>query len=78
MKRPRRFEDGTAPHRHAAAKDEQRQFYFQALDSAIGELERWFNQSDLAKIQEIESVFLCSANDNPQLSFPIGSFWTLT
>ena len=34
-KRPRQFEDGTAPHQHAAAKDEYRQFYFQALDCAI-------------------------------------------
>lgn len=58
-KLPRRLDEGDHPHRYASPKDKYRHDYFEI---AAGEIERRFEQPDIAKIKEIETLLIDAAN----------------
>ena len=68
-KAPRRFDGGAQPHRFTTPEERYHQAYFEVLDHACGEIEKRFDQSDLAIICEVESLLLDSANgkDVPEI-----------
>jgi hypothetical protein len=45
-KRPRRLDEGVAPHRYLSPKERYRHTYFEVLELVKGEIERRFNQPD--------------------------------
>ena len=55
-------EEGDHPHRYVSPKDKYRHDYFEILELAAGEIERRFEQPDIAKIKEIESLLIDAAN----------------
>ena len=61
QKAPKRFE-GAQPHRFSSPEEMYRVTYFEALDYACGEVQRRFDQSDLATVSEIESLLLDASN----------------
>ena len=60
-KAPKRFECAQ-PHRFSSPEEMYRVTYFEALDYACGEVQRRFDQSDLATVSEIESLLLDASN----------------
>jgi len=54
---------------HAIPKDRYREAYFEAIDHASGEIEKQFDQSDLAVVHEVESLLVDAANseDVPEI-----------
>ena len=62
MKEASRFDDGAQPHRYSSLEDRYRHAYFQALEHACGEMQRRFDQSNLAVVSEVETLVLDSAN----------------
>ena len=63
-KRPRRIDDGSAPHRYETPKERYRHLYFEVLDMIKGEVER-FNQDDCEMVQKLESLLIDAANGKP-------------
>ena len=61
-KRPSRVKGGSDPHRFSSARDMYRQAYFEVLDLAVGEVNRRFDQQDLALVVELELVFACQVS----------------
>ena len=57
----RRYDDGEDPHQYAEPKDKYRHTYFETLELAVGEIER-FEQSDLCIVKELENLLLNATN----------------
>ena len=57
-----RYDQGEPPHQYLAPRDKYRHSYFETLELAFGKIERRFEQSDLAKIKEIENLLVDAAN----------------
>ena len=66
-KRPRRLDDGDAPHRYVSPKERYRHIYFEVLELVKGEIERRFNQADFLIVQKMESLLLDVANGKPSV-----------
>ena len=64
-KRPRRLDEGIAPHRYQSPKERYRHIYFEVLELVKGEIKRRFNQADFHLIQKLESLLLDVANGKP-------------
>ena len=47
-KAPKHLDEGANPHHHACPEDKYRQQYFEALDHVVGEIDKLFDQNDLA------------------------------
>ena len=60
-KTPRRFDEGAQQHRYLSPKHRYRHAYFESLEYACGEIQRRFDQSDIAVISEVETLLLDSA-----------------
>ena len=67
---PRRFDEGTQPHRYTSPEEKCRQAYFEAFDNAGGEVEKRFDQSDLAFVCVVESLLLDAANGEDVSEIP--------
>ena len=67
---PRRIDEGALPHHYMSPKDRYRQAYFEVLDYASGEIEKRFDQSDLAIVCEVESLLIGSANSEDVSEIP--------
>lgn len=67
---PRRFDSGGAAHIYSTPKDRYRHAYFESLELAAGEVQRRFDQADLAIIGEIEKILMKSANGEKMESIP--------
>ena len=74
---PRRMDEGAQPHRYTSPEDRYRQAYFEALDHAGGEIEKRFDQSDLAFVREVESLLIDAANggDVPDIPETIADYF---
>ena len=60
---PRRLDDGdNHPHRFTTLVDRYSQVYFDVLEYCCGELEKWFDQSDLVTVSSLEAFLLDIAN----------------
>ena len=59
---PRRIDEGALPHHYATPEDRYRHAYFKALEQACGEIEKRFDQSDLAIVCDVESLLVNAAN----------------
>ena len=59
---PRKYDTGAQPHHYTSPEEMYRQAYFEALDHVGGEIEKRFDQSDLASVCEVESLLLEAAN----------------
>ena len=46
-KLPKHVDNASSPHRYQSPKDRFRHAYFEALELAVGEVERRFEQSDM-------------------------------
>ena len=66
-KRPKRVDEGAAPHCYQSPKERYRHIYFEVLELVKGEIERRFNQADFHIIQKLESLLLDVANGKPSL-----------
>ena len=68
-KRPKRVDEGAAPHCYQSPKERYRHIYFEVLELVKGEIERRFNQADFDIIQKLESLLLdvYVANGKPSL-----------
>ena len=62
QKLPKKLDEGACPHRYLIPKDKYRHVYFEVLELADGEIERWFNQSDLQLIKELELLLIKAGN----------------
>ena len=62
QKVPKRYDQGEPSHQYLVPKDKYRHTYFETLELAFGEVARRFEQSDLAKIKDIEKLLLDAAN----------------
>ena len=69
-KLPKRLDDGDHPHRYDSPKDKYRHDYFEMLELATGEIERRFEQPDIAKIKEIECLLIDAANGGKVETIP--------
>ena len=67
---PKRLDEGDHPHRYDSPKDKYRHDYFEMLELATGEIERRFEQPDIAKIKEIESLLIDAANGRKVETIP--------
>lgn len=61
-KLPRRLDDGSSAHVYDSPKNRYRHAYFEAIELASGEVENRFDQSDIRKIKDIESLLLHASN----------------
>ena len=61
-KAPKRFNEGAQPHRYTSPEERYCQAYFEVLDLAGGEIEKRFDQPDLAVVREVESLLIGAAN----------------
>lgn len=52
----------TQPYRFSSPKEMYRVAYFEALDTACGEIQRRFEQSDMGIVRELESLLLNASN----------------
>ncbi len=58
-------------------EDRYRQAYFEALDYADREIEKQFDQSDLAVVREVESLLVDAANgeDVPEIPVAVAEYF---
>ena len=61
-KLPKHVDNASSPHRYQSPKDRFRHAYFEALELAVGEVERRFEQSDMKLIKEMEVMLVEAAN----------------
>ena len=61
-KTPSRYQEGTQTHRYSSPKDRYRHAFYEALEHAIGEIQRRFDQPDLHVVSEVEALILNAAN----------------
>ena len=67
---PKKIDKDAMPHCHTSPEDRYRQAYFEALDHASGEIEKQFDQSDLAVVREVESLLVDAANGEDVTEIP--------
>ena len=61
-KLPKQYDQGETPHKYPTPKDRYRNAYLEAIELAYSEIERRFEQSDLAQIKDLETLLLSAAN----------------
>ena len=61
---PRRIDDGSPGYSFTCPEDYHRSQYFEAIDIILNELDRRFDQRDLAVLREIETLLINSINNN--------------
>ena len=66
-KAPKHLDVGANAHQHACPEGKYRQQYFDMLDHAIGEIDKRFDQNDLAFVNEAE-FFPANAKGEPEIS----------
>lgn len=70
-RRPTWLDDGDNLHRFVTPEDRYRQVYFEVVDYCCGELEKRFDQSDLATVSSLEAFMLDIANGiSSSVEFP--------
>lgn len=69
-KMPKRLDEGGSPHRYSSHKDKYRHDYFEMFELASSEIERRFEQSDMSKIVELETLLVSAANSTMANEIP--------
>jgi len=69
-KLPKRLDQGANPHHYQTPKDRYCHFYYEALEQAIGEINRRFQQSNLHIINKLEGLLLNAGNGKQTAPIP--------